>query len=237
MRKGKLHLIPTTLGESDPLAVIPNTAIEIGRTLTHFIVENERTARRFLKSIGTEISLNDLQLNALNKHTVLSDIPQMVKPLLEGLDMGLMSEAGLPAIADPGAIVVAWCHANGIEVKPYAGPSSIILGLIASGFNGQKFTFHGYLPIDSRDKQMSLKEMERAIKVSDVTQIFMETPFRNEKLLAQVLESCHQDTFLCVACDITLSSQYIKTDQIKTWRSQKPNLHKRPCIYLLGNPQ
>src|SRR6056297_889839 len=187
---GKLFLIPTTMGEANAELVIPAGVLQTSRKLKHFIAENERTARRYLKAIGTEIPLDDLEFFILNKHTMASEIPKLTAPLAKGVDMGLISEAGLPAIADPGASVVAFCHRNRIQVIPASGPSSIILALIASGFNGQEFHFHGYLPIERKERSQRLKRLEGDLKRDGTTQIFMETPFRNEKLLEQIFQSC-----------------------------------------------
>jgi 16S rRNA (cytidine1402-2'-O)-methyltransferase len=235
MDKAKLFLIPTTLGESQAEMVIPAGVLARSRRLTHFIAENDRTARRYLKSIGTEVPLDDLQFFILNKHTPPEELAGFIKPLKSGIDMGLISEAGLPAIADPGAAIVALCHAEKIQVVPSSGPSSIILALIASGFNGQQFAFHGYLPIERKDRTHKLRIIERDAR-QGTTQIFMETPFRNEKLLENVFEACGGDTFLCVATDITLPSEQIHTRKIADWKKNPPKLHKRPCVFLIGVP-
>lgn len=237
MKKGTLYLIPATLGPGPVEAVIPAGVLDISRRLVHFIAENERTARRYLKSAGTTVPLDDLQFGILNKHTRPEEIPTMCKPLLVGTDMGLISEAGLPGIADPGAAVVAWCHQNAVHVVPCTGPSSIVLALIASGFNGQEFTFRGYLPIEKRDRHQVLRIMEREVAGGGPSQIFMETPFRNEKLLEQILENCNPATEVCIACDITLDTAFIKTATVAHWKKQKPNLRKRPCIFIIGVSQ
>lgn len=237
MKKGLLYLIPTTLGPGPAEAVIPAGILDISRRLIHFIAENERTARRYLKSAGTLIPLDELQFGLLNKHTRPEEIPALCKPLLNGTNMGLISESGLPGIADPGAAAVAWCHQNGVHVVPCSGPSSIVLALVASGFNGQEFIFRGYLPIERRERQQLLKIMEREAAGGGPSQIFMETPFRNEKLLEQILENCSSATELCIACDITLESAFIKTATVAYWKKQKPNLRKRPCIFIIGVSQ
>jgi 16S rRNA (cytidine1402-2'-O)-methyltransferase len=215
--------------------VIPAGVLARSRRLTHFIAENDRTARRYLKSIGTEVPLDDLQFFILNKHTAPEELAGFLKPLKSGIDMGLISEAGLPAIADPGAAVVALCHSEKIQVVPSSGPSSIILALIASGFNGQQFTFHGYLPIERKDRTHKLKIIERDARQSN-TQIFMETPFRNDKLFENILEACSADTSLCIATDITLPTQQIHNTKITDWKKNPPKLHKRPCVFLIGIP-
>ncbi len=235
-KSGTLFLVPNTLGEYNADKVIPEGVLEVSRNLKHFIAENEKTARRYLKSIGTVHPLNDLEFFTLNKHTDSTELDSFLKPLLNGIDMGLISEAGLPAIADPGAQIVSRCHRKGIRVTPLNGPSSIILALIASGFNGQSFTFHGYLPIDRSERQKALKRIESAAR-SNQTQIFMETPFRNEKLLDQLIQSLQPDTLLCIARDITLDSERITTKPLKLWKKQRPSLHKRPCIFAIGIAQ
>ncbi len=234
MAKGKLFLLPTTLGPSSPEAVIPAAVLSKSRKLKLFIAENERTARRYLKSIGTEWPLNDLQFSVLDKHTAPEVWKPFIQPLLDGTDMGLLSEAGLPAIADPGSVIVSLCHEKGIEVVPCSGPSSIILGLIASGFNGQSFIFHGYLPIDARDRVKALRQMEAENRKSGITQIFMETPFRNPKLYEQIIENCSPQTLLCIATDITLDTEQIHTKPLSDWKRKPPSLNKRPCIFLIG---
>jgi len=231
---GKLFLIPTTMGEANAELVIPAGVLQTSRKLKHFIAENERTARRYLKAIGTEIPLDDLEFFILNKHTMASEIPKLTAPLAKGVDMGLISEAGLPAIADPGASVVAFCHRNRIQVIPASGPSSIILALIASGFNGQEFHFHGYLPIERKERSQRLKRLEGDLKRDGTTQIFMETPFRNEKLLEQIFQSCSPTTELSIATDITLTTEKIKTLTVGDWQKHPPKLHKRPCIFSMG---
>lgn len=236
-KKGKLYLIPNTLGEANAALTIPAGVLEISQKLKHFVAENERTARRYLKSIGTTHPLNDLEFFVLNKHTETSEIPSLIAPIFEGHDMGLISEAGLPAIADPGATVVTLCHQQGIHVVPCSGPSSIILALIASGFNGQAFTFHGYLPIDKRDRTQKLRQIEATAQKTGVSQIFMETPFRNEKLFEQIVEACHGETQLCIALDITLESEHIQSQTLNAWKKKLPKLQKRPCIFIIGSPQ
>lgn len=236
MTKAKLYLIPTVLGESGADSVIPNHVLELSRRLKYFIAENDKTARRYLKSIGTEIPLDDLEFEILNKHTKVDDIGQIVKRLKQGHEVGLISEAGMPGIADPGQPIVSWCHRNNIKVVPLVGPSSILLALIASGFNGQSFAFHGYLPIEKRERHLALRSLETELKKTGQTQIFMETPFRNEKLLDQVLKSCNPTTHLCIAVDITLSTEQITTFQVGEWKKKNVKLHKRPAIFLFGNP-
>ena len=233
MEKAKLYLIPTLLGESQAEMVIPAGVLARSRTLRHFIAESDRTARRYLKSIGTEIPLDELQFYVLNKHTPEEELTRFIKPLKSGTNMGLISEAGLPAIADPGSAIVALCHEEKIQVVPASGPSSIILALTASGFNGQSFVFHGYLPIDRKDRTHKLRLIERDAR-QGYTQIFMETPFRNEKILENVFEACGAETLLCIATDITTPTEQIHTRKISDWKKNPPKLHKRPCVFLIG---
>lgn len=236
-KKAKLYLIPTTMGEFNSSWVIPAEVLAISRKLKHFIAENDRTARRYLKSIDTEHPLDDLQFYILNKRTDQAEIPKLMAPLLAGEDMGLISEAGLPAIADPGAKVVAACHRQKIRVVPCVGPTSIILGLIASGFNGQEFSFHGYLPKDSKSCIHKLRSMENEVRKSGATQIFMETPFRNEKLFEQMMNNCSPGTEICVATDITLQTEVITTHTVDEWCRHPPKIDKRPCMFLMGRSE
>jgi len=234
MKKAKLYLIPTKLGESSAESVIPKDVLEISRKLKYFIAENDKTARRYLKSIGTEIPLDDLEFEILNKRSRPEEIESIARQLKAGNDVGLISEAGMPGIADPGQMVVSWCHKNGYQVVPTVGPSSILLALIASGFNGQSFAFHGYLPIDKRERHLALRRLESEVQKTGSTQIFMETPFRNEKLLDQIIKSCSPNSELCLAVDITLPSEQITTLPIGVWKKKNVKLHKRPAIFLLG---
>lgn len=234
-RPGKLYLIPTVLGDTRAERVIPDEVLHVTRKLVHFIAENEKTARRYLKSASTEIPLNDLVFGELNKRTNDKDIPDLIAPLLNGFDVGLISEAGLAGIADPGAKVVALCHLKNIQVVPLTGPSSVILALIGSGFNGQNFTFHGYLPIDGAERRKVLKNLERQVSETGYTQIFMETPFRNEKLLDDILKNCRPDTKLSIARSITTPDELISTRTVRQWKKNRPDLHKKPCIFSFGS--
>jgi len=233
-KKGNLYLIPTVLGETPPQRVIPDEVLEVTRRLKFFIAENDKTARRYLKSAETLISMDDLSFGILNKRSKESDIPELIRPLLEGNDCGLISEAGLAGVADPGALVVAHCHKVGIRVAPLTGPSSIVLALIASGFSGQRFTFHGYLPIDGAERKRALRGLEKKALDTGFTQLFMETPFRNEKLFNDIIKTCRPDTKLSIARSITTSDEMIATKSIAAWRKNKPDLHKKPCIFSLG---
>ncbi len=234
MAKGVLYLIPTALGdETDQRRVFPEYNLGIINTLIHFVVEDERSARRALKKMGIITPISDLKLLTLNKHTKQGEINNYLKPALEGLSIGLLSEAGCPAIADPGAEVVNLAHQLGIKVVPLVGPSSILLAIMASGLNGQSFAFHGYLPIDQKEKSKKIKDLEFYSKQHRQTQLFIETPFRNQKLLEDLLNTCSANTQLCIATDITLPTEIIKTNSVDYWRKNIPNLHKRPAIFLI----
>ena len=228
-----LYIIPTTLGETALDTILPAQNDQIVISLKYFIVENIRTARRFLKKVNREINIDELTFFELNQHTSPEEISTFLKPMQEGQDMGVISEAGCPAVADPGADVVAIAQQRNYVVKPLVGPSSILLSLMASGFNGQSFTFHGYLPIQQSDRAKMLKKMEVQIYNNNQTQLFIETPYRNMKMLEDILTVCMPDTKLCIAVDITLETEFIKTKTVKEWKSQKPDLNKRPCIFLL----
>ncbi len=230
---GKLYLIPTTLGEMDPKAVLPTT---IKRTLDFidtYIVENEKVARKFIKSINPDIKQSTLKIDVLDKHNNFLNYDEFLNPCLSGKNIGLMSDAGCPAVADPGAIIVGLAHKKHIQVVPLVGPSSILLALMASGLNGQSFAFNGYLPIDSAQQKSTLKALEKLSKEKNQTQIFMDTPYRNIKLFDNVIQSLQPNTKLCIACDITLPTEYIKTLSINEWKKKKVDLHNRPAIFLI----
>lgn len=230
---GKLYLIPTVLGETEPLEVLPLSIKTVIEELNHFIVENERTARRFIKKLTPRKSQENLDLFQLNKFTDAQMIPSYLEPCFKGYSVGILSEAGCPGIADPGAAVVKIAHELGIQVVPLVGPSSILLGLMASGMNGQQFAFWGYLPIEPTERKKKIKELERLSIQFGQTQIFIETPYRNEKLFQELLVSLKKQTRLCVAADLTLKSEYIKSQTIAAWSNEKPNLHKKPAIFII----
>lgn len=230
---GKLYLIPTTLGENDPMEVLPISVKDFINKTNYFIVENEKTARRFIKKISPSKSQQDLRLETLNKHTAPEQLSDYLKPCLEGNDVGIISEAGCPGVADPGAEMVALAHQTGIQVVPMVGPSSILLALMASGMNGQSFAFNGYLPIDKTDKKKALKQLEKRSIDLGQSQIFMETPYRNNKLLQDLTSILQPHTLLTVATDITLAQEFIKTKTVKQWRTSTVDLHKRPTIFVL----
>ncbi|RBA29331.1 SAM-dependent methyltransferase [Flavobacterium tibetense] len=230
---GKLYLIPTTLGEMNPEDVMPQTIKRSIDFIDDYIVENDKTARKFIKSIAPDKKQAELRLSLLNKHTEVADYQNMIQPLLEGRNIGLMSEAGCPGIADPGAVIVKLAHEKGIQVVPLVGPSSILLAIMASGMNGQSFTFNGYLPIDASEKKSTLKQLERISFEKNQSQLFIETPYRNNKIFEDMLATLQPNTHICVACDITLPTEFIKTLTVNDWKKNKVDLHKRPCIFII----
>lgn len=228
-----LFLIPVTLGETDLKRVLPDYNYEIISGLRHFIVENIRTARRFLKKALPSIIIDDLTFYELNKHTSPEAVTGFLSPMERGESIGVISEAGCPAIADPGADVVAIAQRKNYTVIPLVGPSSILLSLMASGFNGQSFAFHGYLPIDATERLNAIKRLEGRIYSENQTQIFIETPYRNMKLVEELIRICRTSTKLCIASDITCSDEYIKTRPVKEWAGKLPDLSKKPTIFLI----
>jgi 16S rRNA (cytidine1402-2'-O)-methyltransferase len=230
---GKLYLIPTTMGDCDPMDVLPQTVKRTIDFIDHYIVENDKTARKSIKEVNPEKKQSELVLFTLNKRTEVKEHLDFIKPLLEGKSMGLMSEAGCPGVADPGAVIVKLAHEKGIQVVPLVGPSSILLAMMASGMNGQSFTFHGYLPIEKDEKRASFKNLEKTSFEQNQSQIFIETPYRNNKLLEDLLQTLHPETHLCIATDITLPTEYIKTKKIAAWKKETIDLHKRPTIFII----
>ena len=230
--RGILYLIPATLGDIDINTSIPDFTKNIINEIDEFIVENERTARRYLKELGIKRPLNDLVLHPLNQHTKPEEINTYLDSIEKGKNIGVISDAGCPAIADPGAEIVRLAHGKNIRVVPLVGPSSILLALMASGFNGQYFVFHGYLPKERGARIEKLRELERDAKRKNQTQIFMETPYRNLHLLEDIIKTC-QNSRLCIAADITLPSEFIKTKSIKEWKGKLPDINKRPVIFLI----
>lgn len=230
---GKLYLIPTTLGESDPMDVLPQTVKRAIDFIDYYIVENEKTARKSIKAVHPEKKQPDLKISLLNKHTEVKEHVQMIAPCLQGINVGLMSEAGCPGVADPGAAIVKIAHEKGIQVVPLVGPSSILLALMGSGMNGQSFAFNGYLPIDKSEKKSALKGLEKLSFDKNQSQLFIETPYRNNKLLEDILQALQPNTHLCIACDITLPTEYIKTYRVADWKKIKIDLHNRPCIFII----
>lgn len=228
-----LYLIPVTLGDTPIAQVLPSYNKEVIAGIRHFIVEEVRTARRFLRSVDPAFDIDACTFYPLNKHTLPEAISGYLRPLEQGLPMGVISEAGCPAVADPGADVVAIAQRKGLTVVPLVGPSSIILSVMASGFNGQSFAFNGYLPIESAERIKRLKQLEQRIYTEQQTQLFIETPYRNQKLLTDILQNCRPQTRLCIAANITCPDQYIRTRTIKEWQGHTPELSKIPCIFLL----
>ncbi len=229
-----LYMIPVTMGDTPIEQVLPSYNKEIILELKHFIVEDIRTARRFLKKVERSIDIDSLKFYELNKRTPKSKYASYLDVLQQGEPMGVMSEAGCPGVADPGADVVAIAQRKGLRVIPLVGPSSILLGLMASGFNGQSFAFHGYLPIDSKARMNKLKDLEQRIVKYDETQLFIETPYRNHKMLDDILQYCKSQTKLCIAANITCADEFIHTKSIGEWKEKGiPDLAKIPCIFLL----
>jgi 16S rRNA (cytidine1402-2'-O)-methyltransferase len=231
--KGKLYLIPSTLGEINPHDVLPHTVKRTIDFIDYYIVENEKTARKFIKSILPEKTQSSLKISTLNKHTDVTEYSAMINPCLNGLNVGLMSEAGCPGVADPGAVIVKIAHENGIQVVPLVGPSSILLAMMGSGMNGQSFAFNGYLPIDKGEKKAAIKNFESLSSAKNQSQIFIETPYRNNKLVEDLLQTLQPNTLLCIATDITLPTEYIKTLRVADWKKTKVDLHNRPTIYII----
>ncbi len=231
--KGKIYLIPATLGDSDINSVIPAGVIDIIENLNYFIVENIRTARRYIRKVSRTKNIDDITFFELNKHTDISDVSSYLKPCFSGNSVGIISEAGNPGIADPGAVVISEAHKKNIQVVPLTGPSSILTALISSGMNGQNFAFNGYLPIKDNERIKKILFLEKRSKTENQTQIFMETPFRNMKMLDALLKTCKNNTLLCIAADITLDTEFIKTKTISEWKKQIPQINKRPAVFVL----
>ena len=228
-----LYLIPNLLGETPVEQVLPAYNHEIIMGIRHFIVEDVRTARRFLKLVDRSIDIDQLTFYTLNKHTNPEEVASMLIPLEEGNPMGVISEAGCPAVADPGADVVAIAQRKGLKVVPLVGPSSIILAVMGSGFNGQSFAFNGYLPIEPDERIKTLKRLEQRAYTENQTQLFIETPYRNAKMMSDILKACRPQTHLCIAAGLTTKDEYIKTRTVKEWIGHLPQLEKIPCIFLI----
>ena len=231
--KGKLYLLPTTLGENEPLEVMPYSVKTMVELIDHYIVENEKSARRFIKKITPKKSQPSLTIMKLDKYAEELETRTFLDVCEQGISVGLLSEAGVPAVADPGATIVKLAHEKGIKVVPLVGPSSILMALMASGMNGQNFAFNGYLPIDNSDRKKAIKDLEKLSKEKNQSQIFIETPYRNEKMFADLKSALTPATLLCIAVDITLPNEYIKTYSIADWKKQSPDLHKRPAIFII----
>ncbi|WP_339885868.1 SAM-dependent methyltransferase [Polaribacter vadi] len=230
---GKLYLIPTTLGDTEPLEVMPLSIKKVIEQIDYYIVENEKSARRFIKSIAPKKSQPALTLKLLDKYAVEEETQRYLDVCAQGINVGLLSEAGVPAIADPGASIVKLAHQQNIQVVPLVGPSSILMAMMASGMNGQNFAFNGYLPIDKGDRKRAIKDLERISMDKGQSQIFIETPYRNDKMLADLKAILSPQTNLCIAADITLPSEYIKSMSVQDWKHQQPDLHKKPAIFII----
>lgn len=231
--KGKLFLIPTPLGEYAPDKVLPAPVFEVISGLKTLVVEETRTARRFLSAAGLKGHIGELQLHELNEHTQAGELEQFAKLFDNGNDVGLLSEAGLPAVADPGAQLVDLCHRMDIEVVPLTGPSSLMMALMASGLNGQSFAFNGYLPVKPEQRRASIRTLEKRSSAFNQSQIFIETPYRNDAMLADILAVCSGHTRLCIAADLTLDTAFIKTKNVEQWRKAVPVIGKRPCVFII----
>ncbi|MBR5856710.1 MAG: SAM-dependent methyltransferase [Bacteroidales bacterium] len=230
---GILYLIPSPLGENEPKEVIPAPVFELLPKLQHFVVEELRTVRRYLSKAGLKGKIAELNLYELNEHTLQKDVEKYVQILKEGNDVGLISEAGLPAVADPGALLVELAHKNDIEVMPFVGPSSLMLALMASGLNGQCFAFTGYLPVKPDERRAKIRSIEKISAQLRQSQIIIETPYRNDQFFADLLSTCSASTRICVAADITLPTQFIKTRSVAEWKKRPVVIGKRPCVFIL----
>ena len=228
-----LYLLPVTLGDTAIERVLPAYNKEIILQIRHFIVEDVRSARRFLRKVDRDIDIDGLTFYPLNKHTSPDVVSGYLNPLQEGYSMGVISEAGCPAVADPGADVVAIAQRRKLKVVPLVGPSSIILSVMGSGFNGQSFAFHGYLPVEPAERAKRLKELEQRVYSEQQTQLFIETPYRNNKMAEEILKVCRTQTKLCIAANLTCEGEYIRTKTIREWKGHLPDLSKIPCIFLI----
>jgi len=231
---GKLYIVPSTLGPGAPLDTIPAQTLAVLQRLDHLIVESPKQARRFLQQCGIRLSARAIKFDVLDEHTVDADLPALLAPLIGGQDAGVLSDAGCPGVADPGARLARLAHEKQIDVVPLVGPSSILLALIASGLNGQQFAFRGYLPVEGAARSAALTSIERQAHTSNETQIFIETPYRNNQMLAALTQVCAPDTLLCIAVDLTLPTQFVRTAPIRHWRTSTPDLNRRPAVFLLG---
>jgi 16S rRNA (cytidine1402-2'-O)-methyltransferase len=230
---GKLYLIPTSLGDSAPLETIPISIKKIIESIDVFIVENEKSARRFIKAVSSGKSQSSLTLFTLNKFTDPLEIPLYLEECYKGNNIGLLSDAGCPAVADPGAEVVKIAHEKNIKTIPLVGPSSILLAMMSSGMNGQNFAFNGYLPIEKVERKSKMKQLEKRSFDENQSQLFIETPYRNNSVLEDLYKTLNSDTKICVACDLTLPTEYIKTQTAKQWKHSKLDFHKRPAIFII----
>ncbi len=232
--KGNLYLIPVTLAAGMEKESLPAQVFEVLGKTDLYLAENIRTARRFISTLKLGIDIERLRFELLDKHTQAKQVKAYLQSAMEGKHIGVLSEAGCPGIADPGAVAVAIAHQLGIRVVPITGPSSILLALMASGFSGQAFSFHGYLPIDKAARAQQIKKLETLVKADGSSHLFMETPYRNNALLDTLLSTCHPHTQLCIAANLTSNTEFVQTHSIKTWQKQIPDLHKIPTIFILG---
>ncbi len=232
---GRLFLVPNLLGFVPPAEVLPQRTIDVARALRHFVVETPKAARHFIKSLQSEQPIQSIDFATLDVNTLPKRVPHLLQPALDGEDLGLLSDAGCPGVADPGALLVAAAHRAGVRVVPLVGPSAVLLALMAAGMNGQQFAFHGYLPVAQEARIKALKALDDAVARSGVTQLFIETPYRNDALLAAILAACRATTELCVAADLTLPTEQVIRRPIAQWRdSARTELSRRPAIFLLG---
>lgn len=233
MATGNLYLVPSGLGSEFPGRLMPEATTATVHSLRHFVVENAKTARQYLKAIAYPHPLREVSFEVLDEHTPPSGVAALLSPLLIGVDVGLMSEAGCPGVADPGANLVRRAHAAGVRVIPLVGPSAILLALMASGTNGQRFAFHGYLPIDAAGRRKRVAQLEAQSLRDDASQIFIETPYRNEALFEAIVRTCKPDTLLCIAVDLTADAELVHTQPVSEWKQQPPDLSRRPAVFLL----
>ena len=231
--KGRLFLIPSPLGDNEPAEVIPAGVLSMLPSISTYVVEAVRTARRYLSAAGLKGHVQDLEFHELNEHTTPEEVEALMKLFDDGMDVGLITEAGLPAVADPGAQLVRLCHRYGVEVVPMSGPSSLMLALMASGLNGQSFAFLGYLPAKTEERRQALRSIEKHSSTARQTKIFIETPYRNDSLLADILSVCRADTEVCIAANITMPDAFIRTKTAGEWKKSVPTIGKRPCVFLI----
>ncbi len=231
--KGKLYLIPSPLGDNEPAEVIPAPTLALLQNIGCYVVEEVRTARRYLSKAGLKGHIGELEFHELNEHTTPAEVEALADLFEDGRDVGLITEAGLPAVADPGSALVALCHRQGIDVVPQVGPSSLMLALMSSGLNGQSFAFLGYLPAKTDERRSAIKAIEKTSQAHRQTQLFIETPYRNDSMMADLLQVCQPSTRLCIAANITMPDAYIKTKKVSEWRKEKIEIGKRPCVFLI----
>lgn len=236
MNKGRLYLLPTALGSSDAAGSLPRSSLAAAHAISYFIAENPKSARAFIKAIGHPRSVQELHIETLNEHTPAAAVAGLLQPINDGADGALLSEAGCPAVADPGADLVRAAHTIDIKVIPLIGPSALLLAIMASGMNGQRFAFHGYLPVARAERAQRIAELESESGHARITQVFIEAPYRNPTLLAAILQTCQPETLLCLATDLTLATEEVRTQPIALWRKAMPALARRPTVFLIYRP-